>query len=146
MKAFKYSFMVLAFAVVTSVTLAHADINLNPNQYGISGQTKLYYNAWSDPTDGVVKKDLSTQSFYNYNTFTSYTNPCKDCEIKATLQEKVNKSWGNVVSTTAKMGKTGYFSGNTAETEGTYRIKMKRNDLTAAWSYVTWDWYVEAKK
>lgn len=146
MKIFKYSLMVLAIAVVANVTLARADINLNGNQYGISGQTKLYYNLWSDPTEGVVKKDLSTQSFYNYDTFTSYTDPCKDCEIKATLQKKVNNSWGDVKSTTAKMGKTGNFSTNTAEAPGTYRIKMKRNDITAAWTYVTWDWNVEAKK
>ena len=146
MKIFKYSFMMLALAVITNVTLAHADINLNPPQRGISGQTKLYYNLWSDPTEGVIKKDLSTQSFYNFNTYTSYTDPCKKCEIKATLQEKVNGSWGDVSSTTAKMENTGYFSGNTSESPGTYRIKMKRNDITAAWTYVTWDWYLEAKK
>lgn len=146
MKIFKYSLIVLAFAVIASVTLVRADINLSGNQYGISGQTKLYYNLFSAPTEGVVKKDLSTQSFYNYNTYTSYTNPCEDCEIKATLQKKVDKDWNNVKSTTVKMKKTGYFSANTAEAAGTYRIKMKRNDITAAWTYITWDWNVEAKK
>lgn len=146
MKALKYSFMVLAFAVVANVTLASADINLNPNQYGVSGQNTLKQNSWSDPTDGVVKKDLSTQRFYNYYTFTTYTDPCPKCVIKATLQKKVNGSWSDVTSTTAKMGQIGSLSGNTAEVPGTYRIKMKRNDITAAWTYVTWDWYLEAKK
>lgn len=146
MKAFKYSFLILTFAIVLSVTLAHADINLNPNQYGISGQNTLHYSTWSDPTDGVIKKDISTQSFYNYYTFTTYTDPCTDCNIKVTLQKKSSSgSWSDVKSTTAKMKKTGYFSTNTAEAPGTYRIKMKRDDITAAWTYVTWDWNVESK-
>lgn len=145
MKVFKYSIMVLVLTIATNVVLAHADINLSPNQYGISGQTKLYYNLWSDPTEGAVKTDESTQSFYVFNAFTSYTNPCPDCQIKAYLQRRVNNKWGDVIPTITTKGNTGYFSGNTAEAAGTYRIKLKRHDITAAWTYVTWDWYVKAK-
>lgn len=143
MKIFKYSLMVLALAVIANVTLAYADIDLGSKR-GISGQNTLKYNLWSEPTEGVVKPDISTQSFYNFNTFTTYTNPCPNCVIRAELQKRVNDNWSDVKSTTAKKGQTGYFSGNTAEAPGTYRIKLKRDDITAAWTYVTWDWYVKA--
>lgn len=87
MKALKYSFMVLAFAVVANVTLASADITLTGNQKSIMDQTKLYYNIKSGATDAVIKDDLSTQYFYNRSTFTTYTNPCDDCEIKAYIEK-----------------------------------------------------------
>lgn len=144
MKVFKYSLMVLALAVVTNVTLARADITLTGNQKSIMDQTKLYYNAKSGATDAVVKDDLATQYFKNLSTFTTYTNPCNDCKIKAFMEERVNGTWSNVRSTKDTMvGEKKAFTGNTSESEGTFRIKMKRSDITAAWTYVTWEWIVK---
>lgn len=143
MKIFKYSFMVLALAVVANVGLASADITLQEHQRGVTSQTKLYYNLWSSATEGVKKDDLSTQKFYNYHTYTSYTDPCDKCEIKVDLQKETNGKFNHIkYADNITMGNEGSFDTNTAETKGTYRIRMKRSDTTAAWTYLTWEWQV----
>ena len=144
MKVFKYSLMVLVFAVVANVTLAHALIMLVAPNTGISGQTTLKRNEESYPTDTVIKSQMGTQYFKNNNTFTTYTDPCPKCKITADLWKNSSGIWNHIkYASDVTMGNSKAFSNNTSEDTGSYYIKLKRSDITAAWTYVTWDWIVQ---
>lgn len=145
MKALKYSFMVLAFAIVANVTLASADRSLGSNQTGTSGTVEIHVGQTAKIEPFIKTKD-STQYFINEYTHTTSTDPCPKCDIVATLQHRVNGKWDNIASSgNTRMGQKKDFSGNTAELKGIYALSIRRNNLTAAITYVQYEWYIQPK-
>ncbi len=143
MKVFKYSFMVLTFAIVANVTMTYADRYLENWQIGVTGTAEIHVGQ-SVKAEAFVKERFGTQSFYNQKTFTTSTDPCPKCDILATLQKRVNGTWSDVKSSNnTRMGQRNYFNGNTAEAPGVFRLSIKRNNLTAAITYVLYEWEIQ---
>lgn len=142
MKILKYSFAILVVSMIANVAMASAATTLEPHRSGIWGTFDIAAGKTVTTVD-VAKERISTQYFYNDYTNTPLTSPCKNCQIKATLQRKINSSWNIVASTTVKMDNKGYFSGNTSEAPGTYRLQIRRNDVTLLTTTVIWDWYIQ---
>jgi hypothetical protein len=144
MKVLKYSMLVLVISVVGNIVLANAAITLQSFQTGIMGTAEIPA-VGSVKTDSVIKDKLDNQTFYNLFTNTPKTNPCKKCNIVATLQKNVNGTWTDIKSSTnVVMGESYTYVLNTAQVEGTYRLSLIRNDLTIYTTFVNWQWDVQS--
>ncbi len=143
MKILKYSFAILVVSMIANVAMASAAATLRPDQWGVSGQSTVPKDKAVN-TIAVKKERLGTQNFYNDYAETGLTSPCKNCKFIATLQRDVDGKWKNTQeSSELKMDQRYYYTGNTTEATGTYRISIKRSDWTLLETTLIWDWYVQ---
>ena len=131
MKKLKY--LVLSFIVVLGIIITPTVVN--------AASTEMIYEvspiSWTK-TRTIIKKSWAGQKVKVLNAYTAMTDPCPKCDFEFMLyNEAMGKTEGSL---TLKMNQTGAFPGDTDMPPGRYYMKVKRADVTALPTMVSFKW------
>ncbi len=119
----KYSLVILGVAILSSVAITSArDAKIVP-EIGVNYILKKNNAQWSNYH---TKETVSSQRYYNDDTFTVLTNPCSTCKIETKLYLSGSQVGGTLITT---KGQTKNF-GDVSSYLGTYRLSLKRYDYS----------------
>ncbi len=82
MKYFKYSFLILAFAVIADFVLTKSVASDYPVVSSLTITPHLDKNN-GQYTDYRTKTKTSTMSYNHTSSITTLSNPCNDCQVAA---------------------------------------------------------------
>lgn len=142
MRVLKTCLALVVISILTNVISASAIANGT----GIIGGVSSIGGLGGSATTGEFTKELYvTQSLKNTTTYTTITNPCKDCEIKTELYSKnSNDSFSKLATTYTTMGKKGIFANSSLTANpGKYKLKHYRNGVTAVTTTIAYDWCID---
>lgn len=137
MKLIKYSFCFLLITSVISISSIFAQERAVAGI--IAGIAKMAPQK-TDVSPTYYKTNDLQQFVKNDTTYTTITNPCKNCTIRVDLMN--NNSSVAYVTTRIGDKKSFAYSSNTYENSN-YHLKFKRVEITAVTTYTHYRWCMD---